>query len=69
MEKFADDKGNSFGQKVLRHLKSSFSGSKTDDDEIRDWSDGVYTALQKLGGKFSMMIEKPGRERSLLTVI
>ncbi|MCA9357318.1 prolyl-tRNA synthetase [Candidatus Nomurabacteria bacterium] len=48
VEKFADDKGIVWPESIAP-FKVHLVALNTDDDEIRDWSDGVYTALQKLG--------------------
>jgi prolyl-tRNA synthetase len=48
VEKFADEKGIVWPENIAP-FKVHLVALNTDDDEIRDWAEGVYTALQKRG--------------------
>jgi len=46
VEKFADEKGIVWPEAVSPY-QVHLVALNTDDDEVRDWADGIYTALQK----------------------
>lgn len=48
VEKFADEKGIIWPENIAPY-KIHLVALNTDDNEIRDWADGIYTALQKQG--------------------
>jgi prolyl-tRNA synthetase len=48
VEKFADDKGMVWPESIAP-FKVHLVGLNLEDDEIRDWADGIYASLQKRG--------------------
>lgn len=48
VEKFADEKGLVWPESIAPYAVHLVA-LNTDDDEVRDWADGIYTALQKRG--------------------
>ncbi len=50
VEKFADEKGIVWPENVAPY-QIHLVGLNSDDGEIKDWTDGIYSALKKRGAK------------------